>query len=339
MMFPISNNYTFRNHNHGFSLYSAGMASLFLFFLLFFNPAITFAKNTHDFVLIISNNSNPYSTTARNIKTTLRKNNLSININTITLEEYYSQKESLLKNTDIFIPLGQRAFKEVLKYSGNTPVFASLISKYDFDRIIHNRKHSANNNIGAIYIDQPFDRHLLFSKLVLPSINRFSFIVNSDNKYIINKLNLLDRDSYRIGILNPGDNVIPLLTHLLIDADAVIAVPDPIIFNLRTTRNILLGTYRKRVPVIGFSESYVKAGALAAIYSTPELIGNQTGEVISHLIKKNSLQNKAIPLPRVYSKYFSISVNKRVSRSLGLPVLNEDSLENDLLEIEKSRHK
>ncbi len=337
-MSPILNNYIFRNHDYGFSLYNVGMASLFFFFLLFIYPAITFAEKTYNIILISSNNSTPYSTTAKNIKTTLENNNSFINIKTITLEEYYSQKKSLPENTDIFVPIGQRALKEVLKYSGDAPVLASLISKYDFDRVIRNSRHPENNNIGAIYIDQPLNRHLLFSKLVLPNVNRFSFIVNNDNEYTIDKLNLLDHDKYRIGILNPGDNVISTLSHILIDADAIIAVPDPIIFNLRTTRNILLSAYRKRVPIIGFSESYVKAGALAAIYSTPEFIGKQTGEVISQLIKKNSSQNKALPLPRVHAKYFSISVNKRVSRSLGLPVINEDSLEKDLLQIEKSRH-
>jgi ABC-type uncharacterized transport system substrate-binding protein len=338
-MLPILNNYIFRNHDHGFSLYNAGMASLFFFFLLFIYPAITYAEKTYNIILVSSNNSTPYSTTARNIKTTLSINNTqSILTRTFSIDEFYSQNRSLREKTDLFVPLGQRALKEVLKYSGDIPVLASLISKYDFDRVIRNSRHPDNNNLGAIYIDQPLDRHLLFSKLVLPNVNRFSFIVNNDNEYTIDKLNLLDQDKYRIDILNPGDNVISTLSHILIDADAIIAVPDPIIFNLRTTRNILLSAYRKRVPIIGFSESYVKAGALAAIYSTPEFIGKQTGEVISQLIKQNLSQNKALPLPRVHAKYFSISVNKRVSRSLGLPVIDEDSLEKDLLQIEKSRH-
>ena len=96
---------------------------------------------------------------------------------------------------------------------------------------------------------------------------------------------------------------------MLNDSDVLIALPDPIVFNLRTTRNILLSTYRKRVPVIGFSKSYVKAGALAAIYSTPEFIGKQTGEIITDLAVKSSLNNKLLPLPHSHSKYFTISVN------------------------------
>jgi ABC-type uncharacterized transport system substrate-binding protein len=342
IILAIFNSFSIWSRAHGLQsrFNYTGVALLFSILILSTFPTITFAEKTHNILLIISSNSNAYETTARDIKATLNKiNTQSILTRTLTIEEFYSQKRLLPENTDLFVPLGQRALKEVLKYSGNTPVLASLISKYDFDREIHNRRHPENNNIGAIYIDQPLDRHLLFSKLALPNVNRFSFIISNGNKHTIDKLNLLDQESYRIGILNPGDNVLSTLSHILTDADAIIAVPDPIIFNLRTTRSILLSTYRKRIPVIGFSESYVKAGALAAIYSTPEFIGKQTGEVISHLIEQDSLRNKAFPLPRIHAKYFSISVNKRVSRSLGLPVINEDSLEKDLLQIEKSRHK
>ena len=308
--------------------------SLILLFLL---PTISFADNLK-VTLITSSTTDAYTITADSIKTSLKNNRFNnVLIKTITANEIFAARKSLSNSTDLFVPIGQHALKETLKYSGDTPVLASLISKYDFDRVIRNRRHPENNNIGAIYIDQPLSRHLLFSKLVLPNVNRFSFIINSDNKYYIDKLNSLDEESHRIGILNHGDNVIATLSHALKDADAIIAIPDPIIFNLRTTRRILLSTYRKRIPVIGFSESYVKAGALAAIYSTPEFIGKQTGEVISRFIKQDSSKNKSFYLPRTHAKYFSISINKRVSRSLGLPVINEDSLEEDILQIEKDQ--
>jgi ABC-type uncharacterized transport system substrate-binding protein len=319
------------------NLFSLKLARVSLTLLFFAFPSIAFAEETHNILIIISSNSNTYETTASNIKTTLRNNNArSTNIKIITIEEYFTHYRSLTKTIDIIVPIGQRALKETLKYSGNVPVLSSLISKYDFDRIISNRGQTGNN-IGAIYIDQPLDRHLLFSKLVLPNVNRFSFIINSGNKYYIDKLNSLDEESHRIDMLNHGDNVIATLSYALKDADAIIAIPDPIIFNLRTTRNILLSSYRKRVPIIGISKSHVKAGALAAIYSTPESIGKQTGEVITLFIKRASSNSDPFFLPRLHAKYFSISVNKRVSRSLGLSINNEDSLRKDLLKIEKSR--
>jgi putative ABC transport system substrate-binding protein len=315
-----------------FSLKSVKI-SLVLLFLL---PSSSYGRD-YTIAIIPSSDSNTYITTANHIKSTIKKtNNNLIIINTIKIKDLSYHKKATLKDVDLFVPIGQRALKEVLKYSGNIPVLVSLISRYDFNRVIGNKKHY-ENNIGAIYIDQPLNRHTSFSELVLPDSNRFSFIISENNKHAINKLDLLEHDNYRISILKQGGNVLSTLSSALKDSDALIAVPDPIIFNLRTTRSILLSTYRKRVPLIGFSESYVKAGALAALYSTPELIGKQTGEVISLFINRASSDSDPFFLPRLHAKYFSISVNKKVARSLGLTVPDVDSLEESLLKIEKNR--
>jgi len=308
--------------------------------LIFFLPSLSFGEKLN-ITLIPSNNSNAYTITADNIKSTIKEiNEDSVQIRVITMGEVYSEKGSLSDDTDLFVPIGQRALKEVLKYSGNTPILASLIAESAFLNIT--KKSNISNkhlNIGAIYIDQPLKRHILFSQLVLPGAIRPGYIISRNNTITINNLGtLVDKDIHHIEILNPGDNVISTLSLILEDSDVIIALPDPIVFNLRTTRNILLSTYRKRVPIIGFSKSYVKAGALAAIYSTPEFIGKQTGEVIINLINNSPENNNSLSLPRLNSKYFSISVNNRVSRSLGLPILDAEALKKKLLFLESGRH-
>ena len=308
--------------------------------LLFIFPSATYA-NPFRVTLITSGNSDTYTTTVKHIEATIRdENHRSIKIRTITIEDMYSEKNSLPITTDLFVTIGQRALKETIKYSGTVPILASLVSDYGFRNSIKSiNRPKVDLNIGAILIDQPLTRHLLFSQLVLPNSSRPGFIISSNNKNTIDSLgSLLDNNVYHIGILNPGDNVISTLSRILVNADAIIALPDPIVFNLRTTRNILLSTYRKRIPVIGFSKSYAKAGALAAIYSTPEHIGKQTGEYISRIAKQFLSQNGSIFLTRTNAKYFSISINNRVARSLGLPTLNAASLEKELLRIEKGRY-
>lgn len=299
------------------------------------------ADEYFDVILIISSNSDHYTKTSASITSTIkRKNNSLIRIRTVTLADLYSEKNTLIGKTDLFVPIGIQALKETLKYSGKTPLLSSLVSEYDFTDFIKKYNVSGNlNNIGAVYIDQPIKRHLIFSRLILPHADRFGFIVSGANKITINKLHSIsDGGINNIEITDPGDNIISSLNHALVNADALIALPDPIVYNLRTTRNILLSTYRKRIPVIGFSKSYAKAGALAAIYSTPDSIGRQTGELISHLVNNSNSVGKIGPLPRTTARYFSISVNKRVSRSLHIPVPDEESLKKQLLQLEGGRH-
>ena len=78
--------------------------------------------------------------------------------------------------------------------------------------------------------------------------------------------------------------IYPALTKVLASADVILAMPDPMIFNNGTIHNILLAAYREERPLIGFSPAYVRAGALAAVYSTPQQIAHQIAETIQRAL-------------------------------------------------------
>jgi len=103
------------------------------------------------------------------------------------------------------------------------------------------------------------------------------------------------------------------LSQLLDEIDVLLAQPDIKIYNRKTVSKILLSSYRKHIPVIGYSSSYVKAGALAAVYSSPEDIGRDIGESVVYYLRHHSLYNDSI-----YPRFFSISLNRKVGDSLGL---------------------
>jgi ABC-type uncharacterized transport system substrate-binding protein len=87
-------------------------------------------------------------------------------------------------------------------------------------------------------------------------------------------------------------------------------------------KNILLSSYRQRIPVIGFSKSFVGAGALAAAYSTPDQIAQQLISIITNLLKPDRT-----PVgDNVYPEDFSVSTNKQVAKSLDLQIPDDDSI-------------
>jgi len=77
--------------------------------------------------------------------------------------------------------------------------------------------------------------------------------------------------------LRSKDTLFSDLDELLIDSDVLLAVPDSEIYNSNSIRNILLSSYRRGIPLVGFSQAYVKAGALCAIFSTPEQLAATSG--------------------------------------------------------------
>ena len=107
---------------------------------------------------------------------------------------------------------------------------------------------------------------------------------------------------------------------MLEDADLLLAVPDPQLYNSSSIQNILLASFRANVPLMAFSPAYVRAGALLALHVTPTQIGLQAAA-----IARGVLQGKALSATPLYSQDFSVAVNEHVARSLGL-TLEPDAL-------------
>ena len=103
-------------------------------------------------------------------------------------------------------------------------------------------------------------------------------------------------------------------TKLLRESELVVAPYDPLVFNTDTAKWLLYMAYQRGLPVLGFSLSYVRAGALAAVYSTPEQMGRQAAESV-----RRWLRDGVRTLPQAtYPAYFSVAVNHSVARTLGV---------------------
>jgi ABC-type uncharacterized transport system substrate-binding protein len=87
------------------------------------------------------------------------------------------------------------------------------------------------------------------------------------------------------------------------ESEVLFVLPDTSVYSSDTIRNTLLGTYRKRVPMIGLSQSYVRAGALCAVYSTLQQIAQQAADVIEQLAASGKLPASQYP------REFEVTVN------------------------------
>jgi ABC-type uncharacterized transport system substrate-binding protein len=118
---------------------------------------------------------------------------------------------------------------------------------------------------------------------------------------------------------------------LIATADLFIAINDPLALSRENAKWLLYVAYQKQVPVIGFSKTYVKAGAAAAVYSEPEQIARQSAELARDW---GSSSGRCLPSPS-HAKYFNVTINHAVSQSLGSSLHNEDELVRLILEQEK----
>jgi len=231
----------------------------------------------------------------------------------------------------VWVTLGSDALARALQREGRPALVSALIPRLGFERLLRDSPTKSSAPALAVYLDQPFGRQLDLVRQVLPDARRIGVLWGPES--VAQQANLQAAAQARgmdvVGghVTAPGTLFAGLKT-VLDEADVLLAVADPQVYNGTTISNILLATYRARVPVMAFSPAYVKAGALVALYSSPREIGVQAGA-----LARGVLQGGPLPLSQ-YPLEFSVAVNEHVARSLGM-VLDEASLNERLHRMEK----
>ena len=174
-----------------------------------------------------------------------------------------------------------------------------------------------------VLLDQPLYRYLGFTRFLLDvdSVGILSDreeAIDPEDSKLLGRLNLrLDR--YRI---DADNKLLPVLRRLLRNSDALLMLPRQKIYNRESLKGVLLSCYRQRRPVVSYSPAHVKSGALASIYSSPGDIGHH----LSILVERRLEHQLPGKINFQYARFYSITVNRQVARSLGLELPGNDEL-------------
>lgn len=250
--------------------------------------------------LVLSDNTGAYKELGGEIRSALPK---EYDLRSISVGED-------IADADLFIAVGMKA-AEALSHR-DKPTLNVLLPRSGFEKL----KRAPSSSYSAIFMDQPMQRQLALIATVLPNVTSVGVLYDTPPAELdsLRKLSSTMHLSLREQKVGQQHSLAGALSDLLQVSDVLLVLPDNNVYRSDTIRNILLETYRAQVPVVGLSASYVRAGALCAIYSTPQQIAYQAAEVIEGFAGTGRL-----PSPQ-YTKEFDISVNTQVARSLGVPV-------------------
>jgi ABC-type uncharacterized transport system substrate-binding protein len=216
----------------------------------------------------------------------------------------------------IYVALGTQATAALAASQVQAPVLAALIPRSSFERVMRSSARKASHDFTAIYLDQPLQRQLATIRLALPQAKHLGVLWGPDSwpnapalraQAVANGLSLKEAGQ------GGSVNVFSDLQQVLDGSDVLLALADPLVFNSSSIQNILLTTFRAKVPVVAFSPAYVRAGALLALYATPAQVGKQSGALVQAV-----LRGQPLPEQPVEANDFEVSVNEHVARALGL---------------------
>lgn len=250
---------------------------------------------------------------------------------TVTQAEGYERLPP--RETAAVVALGTRALRAVLANGTRAPVIATLIPRSAFESELKALPPQNNSRgVTAVFLDQPFERQLNLVRIVAPGKTQVGVLASPAMQDAVRRIESAARErglSVVRETVTGSQGISAALARLLGESELLLALPDPSIFNAGTIHNILLSALRAQQPLIGFSEAYVRAGALAAVYSKPQQVGHQAGEIAAQTIA-----GAPLPPPQ-YPKSFSVSVNPTVARTLGIAVEEESAIAAKLQRLER----
>jgi ABC-type uncharacterized transport system substrate-binding protein len=271
--------------------------------------------------ILMSEDNDAYHEFADSFISESQRNKLSLEI---------QQTNSLPSKSDLIIAVGLNS--AIIASASRLPVLCVFISKAGFRKIVRGLPvNREKNTFSAIYLDQPINRQVAMVAAALPEIKSIGLLYSYLSP---------DLENYRKAIIEKGfalrekklesaDSLYRDLDSLLEKSNVLLAIPDTEVYNSLTMRNILMTTYRRRVPVVGFSSAYVKAGALCAVFSTPSQIAVQAVSLTGQFI-----DTPLLPVAQ-YPAEFYVMFNQQVARSLGISIKENVAL---IREIEASEN-
>jgi ABC-type uncharacterized transport system substrate-binding protein len=292
---------------------------IFSLWLVFF--AVALAQAAPTVVIVNSERSAAYGEATEALVGELERNGLPrVEVLQITAVELSAASPLTPK---LFVAFGAEAANALAKAELRAPVLCALLPRGSFERALLESGRKSSSQFSALYLDQPLSRQLELIRLALPTARRVGVLWGPESLVQAPALRAFAQASgLELVEATVGRNELffPSLKRVLEDADLLLAVPDPQVYNSSSIQNILLAAFRAKVPLVAFSPAYVRAGALLALHVTPTQVGLQAAA-----ITRGVLQGKTLSSTPLYSQDFSVAVNEHVVRSLEL-TLEPDAL-------------
>ncbi len=264
--------------------------------------------------VVLSESGGAYSEFADALRENLLNSNVTVNVVDANTQPPSSSR--------LVIAVGMKAASMVA--GSNAPaVLNVMLPQAGYKKLLHDFPRRENStSFSSIYLDQPVERQLSLIAAAFPERTRIGILFESPPPDELEQLrqkvseygfSLYEQEVGKIALFES-------LQKVLQHSDVLLALPTPAVYNSSTVRNILLSTYQAGIPLVGFSSSFVKAGAMYAVFTSPAQFATQTAVTIRKYIESGILP------PAQYPRYFEVAVNDRVAQSLKIDIKSQDEL-------------
>ncbi len=230
---------------------------------------------------------------------------------------------AVLKDSRLVVAVGVRALKKILDGPMEFPVYAVLVPYASYSKLLDGieakGRASIKQNVSALYLDQPLHRQLALANALGDRFRVVGILLAETSDFDVASL---VAEAKQLGMalrdirVASSREIVPALKRTKRKIDILLTMFDPSFIDTQTIKQILYFSYHRRLPVLGYSHAMVKAGALAAIFSTPKQIGQHAAEEIIDALDSDPVRLS----PPGFPKYYQAICNAAVADYFNLHV-------------------
>jgi putative ABC transport system substrate-binding protein len=215
----------------------------------------------------------------------------------------------------VIIAVGSRALAEVRARHAGLPIVSTMV--------VH--AGEADAAVRRVAVEIPLSVQLAAMKSLWPGRVRAGIIRGHGQARVpIEVLEAIARkEGFSLAVVDCDGppHLLKALAAFKGKVDFVLCPPDSDLYNAVTIKPLVLASLEQRLPLVGFSPAFVRAGAAAGIFPDYGDMGRQSAEMALRLMRGEDHVGDEAP------RKVSVAVNQRVTRLLGVEFRPDSAVE------------
>jgi putative tryptophan/tyrosine transport system substrate-binding protein len=231
--------------------------------------------------IVLSGNAEPYQQALEGFRQAL-SGKIEVEISTHSLEENSPEEGQVIQQIRTGAPnmvfcIGSSATTTVSKHIGDLPLLA--LSGTEVKK----------SNLMGVLLDVPMESQLQWIHQVMPNCRSVGIVYTpSKNQHAVDDA---VKQAQGMGLTVQTQKVevasdLPLaLDRLSNRVEALLGIPNDIVYSSKTAKHILVFSFQNRIPLIGVSQAWVKAGSLYSLDLDYTDLGAQCGDLAQKILQ------------------------------------------------------
>lgn len=248
-----------------------------IWLLLLVTVAPVLAANADGHIKIISSSeTKPYQQVIHSFKTSIRQTHSNIEFS-----HKQEDTEKVAVPPNMVFALGSHAVREAIDENAERDLLATIIIS---DKVLQKATQAT-----AILLNNPIHKQLEWHQRILPKSRRIGILFDPEHNQ--DWIDAATKIAAGMGLkiiaipLSSAKELPSAFKLLGRKADSLLGIADKTVYSSKTAKSVLLFSFRNRIPFVGLSSAWVKAGALYALDWDYPGLGQQSASMALKMLE------------------------------------------------------